>query len=230
MYRLKCIIVDDEPLAVEILETYIEKISWLEHSGSFENGLDALDFLTENRIDVVFLDIQMPDITGLEFARITRDKISIVFTTAYHQYAVEGFELEARDYLLKPISFDRFLKSVQKMKPLREVVEERADYIFLKAEYKIIKVAFCDIHYIEGMKDYLRVVTKTDKIMTLQSFSKLIPKLPADRFIRVHKSYVIAMDAIDSLERGKVRLGDKYIPVGDAYKSNFDEYIKRRMA
>lgn len=230
MTQLKCIIVDDEPLAVDILETYVQKLHWLEHVASFENGLDALSFLDEHDVDLILLDIQMPDLTGLELARIARSKAAIIFTTAYHQFAVEGFEVEALDYLLKPISFDRFLKAVQKVKVVEPSKTKSDDYIFVKAEYKIVKIAFEDILYIEGMKDYLRIVTRQDKIMTLQSFSRLMPILPSDQFMRVHKSYVIAVKAIEMLEKGKVKVGEQFIPVGESYRAALDKLIQRRMA
>lgn len=229
MDKITCIIVDDEPLAIEILESYIAKIPGLDCLRTFDSGLEALSFLSQNKVDVVFLDIQMPDITGLELAHAKLDRAAIIFTTAFQQYAINGYEIEALDYLLKPISFDRFLRSVQKLQARLPVRTESHDFIFLKVEYKIIKVRFSDILYIEGMKDYLRVVTKTKKIMTLQSFAKLMPKLPADQFIRVHKSYVVAIDKIDAFERAKIKVDATYIPIGNSFKSGFNSLLKNRM-
>ena len=230
MRKINCVIVDDEPLAIEILEEYISKIDWLELVESFDSGLDALDLLQKQHINLVFLDIQMPDLSGMQVAELLNGKCQIIFTTAYHEYAVEGFALEAKDYLLKPISFERFFKAVNRIKR-DEAFEEaqNADYIFVKADYKIKKIKFAEILYIEGMKDYLRIVTVDEKVMTLQSFSKLVPNLPSERFMRVHKSYVIALDAIDSLEKGKVKIGERFIPIGDSYKADLDRLIKDRM-
>lgn len=229
MDRIRCIIVDDEPLAIEILEEYIKKISWLDLVGSLESGLEALEFVEQHRVDLVFLDIQMPDLSGIKTAELMNNRCQIIFTTAYNQYAIEGFELEARDYLLKPISFDRFLKSVQRLKrDMSEPSQVAHDYIFVKTEYKIKKIRFDDICYIEGMKDYLRIVTTDEKVMTLLSFSRLMPKLSSQRFVRIHKSYVVAINAIDSVEKGKVRVGEKLLPIGETHKEAFFQLIGDR--
>ena len=230
MVKLRCVLVDDEPLALEILEAYIEKIPWLEHVRSIDSGLEALKFLKEDNVDIVFLDIQMPDLSGIQVAEILNQRYDIIFTTAYNQYAVEGFELEARDYLLKPVSFERFLKAVEKVAADKTASPaESPDHFYVKTEYKIKKVRFDEILYIEGMKDYLRIVTKQEKIMTLQSFSRLVPVLPAERFMRIHKSFVIAFEAIDSVEKNKVRVGEQLIPIGDSYKEQFLQKINARL-
>ncbi len=226
MDSIRCIIVDDEPLAIEILEEYIKKISWLDLVASLESGLEAIEFVQENAVDLIFLDIQMPDLSGIKTAELLNNQCEIIFTTAYNQYAIEGFELEARDYLLKPVSFDRFLKSVQRLKRTAiEPNEIQSDYIFVKTEYKIKKIRFDEICYVEGMKDYLRIVTADEKVMTLLSFAKLMPRLPAHKFVRVHKSYVVALDAIDSVEKGKVRVGEKLLPIGETHKEAFLKLI-----
>ena len=230
MVKLRCVLVDDEPLALEILEAYIEKIPWLEHVRSIDSGLEALKFLKEDNVDIVFLDIQMPDLSGIQVAEILNQRYDIIFTTAYNQYAVEGFELEARDYLLKPVSFERFLKAVEKVAADKTASPaESPDHFYVKTEYKIKKVRFDEILYIEGMKDYLRIVTKQEKIMTLQSFSRLVPVLPAERFMRIHKSFVIAFEAIDSVEKNKVRMGEQLIPIGDSYREQFLQKINARL-
>jgi DNA-binding LytR/AlgR family response regulator len=229
MNKIRCIIVDDEPLAIEILEEYVKKVSWLELVGSMESGLEALDFIEEHQVDLIFLDIQMPDLSGIKTAELINQRSDVIFTTAYNQYAVEGFELEAKDYLLKPISLDRFLKSVQRLKP--EAIQSKVldhDYIFVKTEYKIKKIRFDEILYIEGMKDYLRIVTIDEKVMTLLSFSKLIPRLPADKFVRIHKSYVVAIAAIDTVEKSKVRIGDNLLPIGETLRETFLKLITER--
>ena len=229
MDKISCIIVDDEPLAIEILEEYINKISWLELVGSMESGLEALDFVAQHPVELIFLDIQMPDLSGIKTAELINQRCDIIFTTAYNQYAIEGFELAARDYLLKPISFERFLKSVQRLKPeSKEKAGTEYDYLFVKADYKIKKVSFEHILYIERMKDYLRLVTRHEKVMTLLSFRKLKPRLPPDQFVRIHKSYVVALGAIDSVEKGKVRVGDKQLPIGETYREAFFKLIEKR--
>lgn len=229
---MTCIIVDDEPLAVEILEEYVKKVPKLELLATLESGLEAVKYVMDQPVDLVFLDIQMPDITGIQTAGLIGPKTKVIFTTAYHEYAVEGFELEAVDYLLKPISFERFLKAIQRLQQPEGESQPASmadDHIFVKAEYKIKKIRFDDILYIEGMKDYLRIVTTSEKVMTLLSFAKLMPKLPADRFLRIHKSYVVSLSAIDSIEKGKLKLGETYLPVSDSYKPALDEYVKHRL-
>ncbi|MBO3700525.1 LytTR family DNA-binding domain-containing protein [Roseivirga sp. E12] len=229
MENIKCVIVDDEPLAIEILQAYVEKAPWLDCIATFDSGIDAITFLNNNPVDLLFLDIQMPDLTGIQLAEHIKGKCDIVFTTAYHEYAIEGFELEAMDYLLKPISFDRFLRSAQRAQRQNEKPTlEATDYIFVKSEYKIKKIELADILYIEGMKDYLRIVTKQEKVMTLQSFSKLVPVLPPSKFVRVHKSFVIALDAIDSVEKSKIKVADQLIPISESYRETFFEIIQRK--
>ncbi|MFY0592488.1 LytR/AlgR family response regulator transcription factor [Roseivirga sp.] len=229
MNKISCIIVDDEPLAIEILEEYVKKVSWLELKASFDSGLEAIDYLNREPVDLMFLDIQMPDLSGIQVAELTKDKCDIIFTTAYNEYAVEGFELAAKDYLLKPISFERFLKSVQRLQvSVEEKPNVQQDYIFVKVEYRVKKIRLSDILYIEGMKDYLRIVMNDEKVMTLQSFSKLIPVLPKDRFIRVHKSFLISLEAIESVEKGKIRIKDQLIPISDTYKDDFSAILKKK--
>lgn len=229
MQNITCVIVDDEPLAIEILQAYVEKIPWLECVATFDTGIEVISYMNENSIDLLFLDIQMPDLSGIQLAEHINGKCDIIFTTAYHEYAVEGFELEAVDYLLKPISFDRFLKAVHRAQRQNDkVAAEISDYIFVKSEYKIKKIELADILYIEGMKDYLRIVTKQEKVMTLQSFSKLVPVLPASKFVRVHKSFVIALDAIDSVEKSKIKVRDRFIPISESYRETFFEIIQRK--
>lgn len=229
MDKIRCMVVDDEPLAIEILEEYIGKVPWLSLAGSFNTGVEAIEHINNNEVDLLFLDIQMPDLSGVQVAQLIGKKCAVVFTTAYNQYAVEGFELEVKDYLLKPISFERFLKSVQRIKIFQEKLQKEVDdYVFVKTEYKTKKIRLSDILYIEGMKDYLRIVTATEKIMILQSFSKLLPTLPANRFSRVHKSFVIALNAIDIIEKSKVKVREQWIPIGESYKDDFLSEIQRR--
>ncbi|MFT6826937.1 MAG: two-component system LytT family response regulator [Roseivirga sp.] len=204
MKQLNCMIVDDEPLAVEIIEEYIKKVPWLNCVATSDNALGALSQLEKNVIDLIFLDIKMPDLSGIKLAELLNNKYNIIFTTAYHQYAVQGFELAAKDYLLKPISFERFLKAVQRIQPSNAKEEETTSaFMFVKSDYKMKKIKFSEMQYVEGMKDYLRIVTRTEKIMTLMSFSKLMELLPVQDFARVHKSYVVSLNAIESIEKSK---------------------------
>lgn len=231
MKQLNCMIVDDEPLAVEIIEEYIKKVPWLNCVTTSDNALTALSHLEKNGIDLIFLDIQMPDLSGIKLAELLNNKYNIIFTTAYHQYAVQGFELAAKDYLLKPISFERFLKAVQRIQPSAEKEEEAAnDFMFVKSDYKMKKIKFSDIQYVEGMKDYLRVVTRTEKIMTLMSFSKLMGLLPAQDFARVHKSYVVSLHAIEAIEKSKVSLKNLEVPIGESFREAFLTRINKNLA
>jgi two-component system, LytTR family, response regulator len=234
--NLKCIVVDDEPLAIEILEAYIEKTPYLQHMGSFTNGLDALQFLKNNTVDLILLDIQMPELTGFQLVSILDNPPFVIFTTAYDQYAIKSYELEAVDYLLKPIDLGRFLKAIEKVwkrkgngvnvqAPVTESQPAKDTFIFIKTEHRIQRVEKADILYIEGMKNYLRVITGSGKYMTLQSFRNMEELLAEPQFVRVHKSFMVAMDKIDSIERGRIRIGKNIIPIGDKYKKDVEHII-----
>ncbi|MFT7380643.1 MAG: two-component system LytT family response regulator [Roseivirga sp.] len=231
MKQLNCMIVDDEPLAVEIIEEYIKKVPWLNCVATSDNALGALSQLEKNVIDLIFLDIKMPDLSGIKLAELLNNKYNIIFTTAYHQYAVQGFELAAKDYLLKPISFERFLKAVQRIQPSNAKEEETTSaFMFVKSDYKMKKIKFSEMQYVEGMKDYLRIVTRTEKIMTLMSFSKLMELLPVQDFARVHKSYVVSLNAIESIEKSKVKLKGFEVPIGDSFREVFLAIINKNVA
>jgi two-component system LytT family response regulator len=239
---IRCLIVDDEPLALHILEDYISKVPFLELVKSTTNPIEALTMVQEGNIDLVFLDVQMPELTGIQFLRIANGKTKVILTTAYSQYALEGYELDVVDYLLKPIAFDRFFKSAQKaqgiIKPANnqpatpEPVQQQQqqqdfmnDFIFVKSEHKIQKVYLHQILFIEGLKDYISIFTTNERIITLQNMKKMEDTLPEKHFIRVHKSYIIALNKIDSIERSRIRIGDKIIPVGDTYRDEFFKII-----
>lgn len=236
--KLTCYIVDDEPLAQEILEDYIAKVPFLELQGSFISPLEASSQMAEDKPDLLFLDINMPDVDGLSFISMLNPRPMIILTTAYDQYALKAYELEVKDYLLKPISFERFYKGVLRLyqsqrsrhQPVKTEVKTNSknetDYIFLKVGTHIQKVAIKDIILIEGMKDYLRIHTVKDKIMTLLSFAKLEELLPSHNFARVHKSYMIAIDKIDYIEKNRIRIADKIIPISDTYKESFSKHLK----
>lgn len=236
--KIQCIIVDDEPLALEILEAYIEKIPYLELAGKFSSGIDALQFLKEHQVDLMLLDIQMPDLTGIQLMKVLEHPPLVIFTTAYDNYAIKSYELDAVDYLLKPIELDRFLKAVEKVwKRIEQrntkpniIIENnnntnKESSIFIKTEYRIQRVEKSDILYIEGMKNYLRVVTRAEKYMTLMNFKNIQQLLPESQFVRVHKSFIIAIDKIDSIERGRIRIGNQHIPIGDTYRKEFEQII-----
>jgi len=238
---IKCLIVDDEPLALHILEDYISKIPFLQLVKATTNPIEALTLVQEKQVDLVFLDVQMPELTGIQFLRISNGKAKVILTTAYPQYALEGYELDVIDYLLKPIAFDRFFKSVQKAQgvlqpaaaPVQtEVVQVQqqqndflSDFIFVKTEHKIQKVYLNDILFIEGLKDYISIFTPAERIITLQNMKKMEDALPEKNFIRVHKSYIVSINKIDSIERSRIFIGDKVIPVGDTYREEFFKII-----
>ncbi len=236
---ITCIILEDEPLARSLMENYVSKVAHLQLVKSFSDPLAALDFLRENQVDILFSDIQMPEITGIALLKILKNKPLVILTTAYSEYAIEGYELEVFDYLLKPINFERFLKSVEKatirlnpiefIKPTENqlVAENIKDFIFIKDGTKMIKVRLGDIKYIEGLKDYVSIYTNERKIVSLQTLKSLENQLPSNQFIRVHNSYIIAFDAIDVVDKEKIQIGKSYIPISDTYKKAFREYLEK---
>jgi two-component system, LytTR family, response regulator len=226
--EINCVAIDDEPLALSKLETFIARVPGLNLLRSFDNAVEVMSWLKENRADLIFLDIQMEQLTGIQFLEATGLNCPIIITSAYDQYAIKGFELNVTDYLLKPYSFERFLKAVNRaMEQLsqktagKNVEDENNRYIFVKTEYRLEKIDTEDILYIQGMKDYLRIVCSGKKIMTLQSFSKLEACLPAKKFCRIHKSFIVAISKIESIERGVVIIGDQRIPVSNTYRDSF---------
>lgn len=240
---IKCLVVDDEPLALHILEDYISKIPFLQLVKATTNPIEALTLVQDGCADLVFLDVQMPELTGIQFLKIANGKVKVILTTAYSQYALEGYELDVVDYLLKPIAFDRFYKAVQKAQliiqpsatPAPVVKEEPApqqnllsDFIFVKTEHKIQKVYLNDILFIEGLKDYISIFTNTERIITLQIMKKMEEALPEKHFMRVHKSYIVAINKIDSIERSRIWIKDKIIPVGDTYRDQFFKIIEAK--
>jgi two-component system LytT family response regulator len=238
---IRCLIVDDEPLALHILEDYMSKIPFLQLVKATTNPIEALTLVQEGSVDLVFLDVQMPELTGIQFLRIANGRAKVILTTAYPQYALEGYELDVIDYLLKPIAFDRFFKSVQKAQtvlqpavapksnqaetPQKPQQDFLSDFIFVKTEHKIQKVYLNDILFIEGLKDYISIFTPAERIITLQNMKKMEDALPAKYFIRVHKSYIVSVNKIDSIERSRIFIGDKIIPVGDTYREEFFKII-----
>ena len=236
---MRCIAIDDEPRALEIIDSYINKIDFLDLVGKFRSPLDAIDFLLQNKIDLIFLDINMPDITGTEFVKVMSQKPMVIFTTAYSEYAIESYELDAIDYLLKPFEFDRFLKSVIKAKEifkLRSGVENKHtvylspidNKIQLKSGSETFHVKIDDIKYIEGLGNYVNVYLTEKKITTYIHLKDFLEKLSAERFIRIHKSYIISINHIKSFENHQVKLDDKTIPIGKNYRKDFIDLMKKR--
>ncbi|MDQ8006407.1 MAG: LytTR family DNA-binding domain-containing protein [Pedobacter sp.] len=244
---LKCIAVDDEPLALDIIADYVAKVPFLELVKRTESAIEAMQLVQEGNIDLVFLDIQMPELTGIQFLKIAGNKASYILTTAYSQYALESYDLNVSDYLLKPIAFDRFYKAVEKVRnqhqkqdngttvaaPAPEPIAAPTaspiqDFIFVKTEHKIQKIELDDILYIEGLKDYISIFTKNERVITLQNMKKMEETLPKGEFIRVHKSYIISVDKIESIERSRIAIAGKTIPVGDTYRDAFFKLIDSR--
>ena len=234
--KLKTIAIDDEPLALKLVSDYISKTPYLELSGAFDNPLDAVDFLSDHNADLIFVDIQMPELTGIEFTRSLEEEHKVIFTTAYEKYALEGFKLNAVDYLLKPFSYEEFLKAAGKAHKLAELeasaiptIEANNQFLFLKSEYKIRRINFDDILYIEGLKDYVKVYTSgEDKpVISLNSIKALELKLPEQKFMRVHRSFIVNLDRIDTIDRSRIVFGKNYIPVSDQYKEKFQEFLDK---
>ena len=234
--NIKCAIVDDEPLAVELLASYVSKIPFLTLVGKYSNATDALHGCTEQQVDLLFLDIQMPELNGLELSRMVPETTRIVFTTAFEQYALDGYRINALDYLLKPISYANFLEACNKALQWFTMVRENeakseeaagSKSIFVKSEYKVLQIALDDIRYIEGLKDYVKIYTEQSPrpILSLMSMKGLEEMLPATRFMRVHRSFIVNMEKVREIDRGRIVFGDVFIPVGDSYKQAFLNYI-----
>lgn len=233
---IRCLVVDDEPLALDILEDYIRKVPFLTLVKTTTSAIEGLSLVQSDAIDLVFLDVQMPELTGIQFLKIINGKCDVILTTAYSQYALDGYELDVVDYLLKPIAFDRFYKAAQKVlqntnsgqiaSPELSLVQNTYDFIFVKTEHKIQKIYLDDILYIEGLKDYISIFTKAERIITLQNMKKMEESLPVKSFVRVHKSYIIALGKIESIERSRILIGEKTIPIGDTYREYFFKQIE----
>ncbi len=221
----RCLVVEDEPLAQARAQDFIGKLANLQWVGTVDNAADALVFLKNHAVDIVFLDINLGTTTGIELLERSQIEAQVIFTTAYHEHALRAFDLQAADYLLKPYTFERFVQAVDRALGLLPLlvstpVGERA-FIFVKTEYRLERIQVDDLRYVEGMGDYLRLHTHDKKVMTLLTFAELENMLPADRFCRVHKSYLVALGHIESVERDRIRIGDALIPVSDGYKKGF---------
>ena len=225
---IQCIIVDDEPIAREILENHLGKIDAITVVASCKNAIEAFNNINLKQVDLIFLDINMPEISGLSFAKSINKNIKVIFTTAYREYALDGFDLQAVDYLLKPISFERLLKSVHKYlgesihvntEFIADTVQEKDDFIFVRSERKMIKINFSDIHYIESFSDYLKIYLPTNMILTRETISNVEAKLPKNAFLRIHRSYIVSILKIDLFTNEFVQINKKSLPISRSYKN-----------
>lgn len=229
---LNCAIIDDEPLAAGLLASYAEKTPELNLIGAYNSAVAAMKELRDNPVDLLFLDIQMPELSGLEFANLLPKETKIIFTTAFDRYAVEGYKVSAVDYLLKPISYDKFLLSVNKVVELfnvanKQKVLSRDRFIYVKSEYKLIQIKFDDVLYVEGLKDYIKIYLSGSRkpVMSLMNMKKLEDLLPRPQFMRVHRSFIVNMSKADMIDRGRIVIEGSFVPVSDSYKEQFQDYL-----
>ncbi|WP_075559689.1 LytR/AlgR family response regulator transcription factor [Parabacteroides timonensis] len=223
---VNCIIIEDEPLAIGKLTHFISKLDSIKLLQSFNSAITAVDYLRMNKVDLIFLDIEMKDLTGIQFLESVHIDSKVIITTAYEQYAIKGFDLQVCDYLLKPISFERFLQAINKANEelMQSRDQKKVNKIFIKTEYRLEGIDTSEILYIEGMGDYRKIVTVSKKIMTLQSFGELLNILPQELFCRVHNSFVVSLDKIERIERNRIKIKDKTIPISESYNKDF--YLK----
>lgn len=244
MAVIRCAVVDDEPLALGLMASYVKKTPFLELVGSYSSAVQAMQELHDHPVDLLFLDIQMPELNGLDYSRMVPSTTRVIFTTAFNQYALDGFRVNALDYLLKPISYPDFLqaankaqdwfnlvnKSQQAEQPEKAEKKEEIQSIFVKSEYKLIQIELKNILYIEGLKDYVKIFEEnsTKPILSLMSMKSLEEMLPADRFMRVHRSYIVQKEKIRIIEHNRIVFGNTYIPIGDSYKQAFQDFLDKR--
>jgi DNA-binding LytR/AlgR family response regulator len=226
---MRCIALDDEPLALQLITEFASRISFLNLQKTFTNPDEAKQWIQEHDIDLLFLDIQMPDINGLQFYRSLVKKPLVIFTTAYQEFAVEGFNVDAVDYLLKPYEYDRFLKAVFKAREYMEFLanqELQLASIFIKVDYQLMKLNLKDVELIEGLDDYIRIHTKTKPILTLMTLKSLQEKLPAQEFVRIHRSYIVPVNKIESFGKSKLKVFGREIPIGSSYGDAYHSLLK----
>ncbi|MCR4582317.1 MAG: LytTR family DNA-binding domain-containing protein [Prevotella sp.] len=229
---IKCSIIDDEPLAAQLLESYVRKTPYLQLMGSYNSAITAMRDLRDHPVQLLFLDIQMPELSGIEFAKILPKDTKIIFTTAFSQYAIEGYKVGALDYLLKPISYEDFLRSTDKALDYFSILQKQETYrmdrfMFVKSDYKLQRVCLDDILYIEGLKDYVRMYLKNgDRIMSLMSMKKIEEYLPRPEFLRVHRSYIVHMPEIRTVDRFRIAFGETMLPISDNYKEEVQQYLE----
>lgn len=244
MANIRCAVVDDEPLALGLMASYVKKTPFLELVGAYSSAVQAMQEMHDHPVDLIFLDIQMPELNGLDYSRMIPQQTRVVFTTAFNQYALDGYKVNALDYLLKPISYPDFLQAANKAQEWFKLVEksqqteqpektEKAEdkqSIFVKSEYKLIQIELKNILYIEGLKDYVKIYEEnsTKPIMSLMSMKAMEDMLPSDRFIRVHRSYIVQKEKIRIIEHNRIVFGNTYIPIGDSYKQSFQDFLNKR--
>lgn len=236
MRKLKCIVVDDEPLALELVESYVTKTPFLELKGKCLNAFEALELVNSANIDLIFLDIQMPDMNGIDFSQTLSANTKVIFTTAFKDYAIDGFKVNAIDFLLKPFNYPEFFKAATKALDRISLEEEKGaslsatNFIFVKSEYKQIKINLNEVYYFEGLKDYIKIwlTSQAKPILTLMSLKTLEEELPQDKFMRVHRSFIVALDKIDAVERGQILIKNERITVAEQYKSRFQQFIENK--
>lgn len=231
--NLKCAIVDDEPLALSLIESYVNKTPFLTLEGKYSSAVQAMKELPDKQVDLLFLDIQMPELNGLEFSKMVAPTTRIIFTTAFEQYAIDGYKVNALDYLLKPISYVDFLQAANKAVQWFELAQhpkEEIQSIFVKSEYKLVQIELKKILYIEGLKDYIKIYEEdvAKPILSLMSMKTMEELLPSSRFMRVHRSYIVQKEKIRIIDRGRIVFGKNYIPISDSYKQAFQEFLDKR--
>lgn len=239
--KINCVAIDDEPMALEIIRDYASRIPFMNLEQTFENALNSIDYIRSNKTDLLLLDVQMEGLNGIQLVQILKHKPMVIFTTAHDKYAIEGFDIGAIDYLLKPFTFERFLKAITKAYEKLQVPEDHDHkesqngsnghhnngIIFIKTEFRLEKINVSDILYVEGMSDYLRIVTTQKRLMTLMNFKKMEEMLPVANFCRVHKSYIVALDKIENIERNRIKIADRLIPISDTYKKPFFDFLTK---
>ena len=225
--KINCIIIEDEPLALERTQDFVRNLPFLNLLATFDNAIDALAFLKEKKVDLIFLDINLGEFSGINLLETNAVHAQVIITTAYQEYALKGFDLKVTDYLLKPFTFERFVQAVDRVQshlPKKQTVTNR-NFIFVKTENRLEKINLRDIIYIEGMRDYRRIHTTNKKIMTLQTFTEFEKQIPPNIVCRIHKSYMISIEKIDSIEKDQIKIGDKFFPVSETYKQKFFKLI-----
>lgn len=235
--KISCVIVDDEPMALNLVESYVEKTPFLVLKKKCSNAIEAMEYIKTEPVDLLFLDIQMPDLTGIEFSKMLPKDTRVIFTTAFDQYALEGFKVEAIDYLLKPFDYAEFLAAANKANTYfelvkgkrRSILSEEKEFLFVKSEYKQLRIKLADVLYFEGLKDYIKIWLKDNPkpILTLMSLKSLEEDLPETQFMRVHRSFIVSLHNIDVIERSQILINDQRITVSEQYKPKFLEFVKR---
>lgn len=226
---LSCLIVDDEPLARNLIEGYVKKTPFLKLVGKCSNAIETLEILENNKVDLLFLDIQMPQLNGIELSKILKEDTRVIFTTAFEQYALEGFKVDALDYLLKPVSYAEFLKAATKAQRWFNMAHSN-NSVFIKVDYRMVQVDICNILYVEGEKDYIRIhLADGSSLLTLMSMKSIEENLPSGTFLRVHRSYIVNLNQIRTFERNRIIFGKVYIPISDSYRNSVMEKIKSRI-